>query len=87
MKKLRNVICALFGHSKIHTNCIGYKYCARCGTQVGDSLGGVYSNKTTVLIGHGDCEDCKRNYYKMNWKHKIFLPKEVRNQLHIDGIC
>jgi hypothetical protein len=31
----RLIFCAVFRHSRLLTNCFGYKYCARCGEQLG----------------------------------------------------
>ena len=65
-KKFRAIICVLFRHSNIVTNCFGYKYCGRCGVLVGDSLGGVYANPDAVMVGH-DCQTCFDNYARMTW--------------------
>lgn len=75
-EKTRNkVICALIGHSKIQTTFIGYFYCARCGQQVGDALGGAYNpaEAKVVLVGHG-CDTCRANYTALSWEHKLFVP-------------
>ena len=32
--KFRAMACAILGHSHLVTNCMCYKYCARCGDQV-----------------------------------------------------
>ena len=70
----KEVTCSLIGHSKIQTTFFGYYYCARCGAQVGDSLGGVYPGaKDTVIVGH-NCSTCRENYEKLTWKDKIFCP-------------
>lgn len=68
------IVCSLIGHSLIQTYCFGYHYCGRCGDQVGDSLVGIYPNaKNTVVVGH-DCDLCRENYAKLDWKHKVFTP-------------
>jgi hypothetical protein len=72
MKKIKAVFCALFRHSRIVTTCFGYKYCARCGTQVGDSLAGIWDGKDAVLIGH-NCETCHNNYNKMGFIDKFLV--------------
>ena len=67
-----DVVCALLGHSKIQTFCFGYYNCARCGAQVGDSLGSVYSGaEDAVIVGH-DCAQCHSNYEGLGWQDKIF---------------
>ena len=69
------VVCALIGHSRIHTSCFGYKYCGRCGTQVGDSLGGYYDGSKNVVVGHSKepCTKCKANYARMTWRDKFMV--------------
>lgn len=67
------MICIWIGHSNIVSNYFGYKYCGRCEAQVGDSLGGYWDGKDAVLIGH-KCKVCKKNYKKMGWKDKLFVP-------------
>lgn len=69
----KSITCSLIGHSKIQEHCFGYWYCGRCGTQVGDSLGGTYDPTDTVVIGHR-CERCKTNYESCDWKDKLFVP-------------
>lgn len=68
-----SVVCSLIGHSKIQTFCFGYYSCARCGTQIGDSLGGAYSGENAVVVGH-DCDTCRSNFKNCTWKDKIFSP-------------
>jgi hypothetical protein len=41
-KTAKSVVCSLVGHSRIQEFCFGYYTCARCGAQVGDSLGSMY---------------------------------------------
>jgi len=70
----KKVTCSLIGHSLIQTSCFGYYYYARCGSQVGDSLGSVYLNaEKTVIVGH-NCPTCKENYDKLTWKDKVLCP-------------
>lgn len=69
-----SIICSLIGHSKIQTTCFGYFYCARCGDQLGDTLGGVYPDaESNVIVGHG-CKQCKENYEKLTWRDKLYCP-------------
>lgn len=68
----KKVICSLIGHSKISTTCFGYRYCGRCGQQVGDSLGSIdVGIEDAVLVGH-KCETCQANYKKCSWEDKLF---------------
>ena len=68
----KSIICAIIGHSKICTTCFGYRYCGRCGAQVGDSLGSIdYGVKEAVIIGH-NCDSCKANYENCDWKDKLY---------------
>ena len=70
----KEVTCSLIGHSKIQTYCFGYYYCARCGIQLGDTLGGSYMGaEEAVIVGH-KCPTCEENYKKLTWKDKIMCP-------------
>ena len=33
-EKIKTIVCAFMGHSRISTWCFGYRYCARCGAGV-----------------------------------------------------
>ena len=79
MEKLKHVFCALFGHSNIITTFFGYVYCARCGDQIGDSLGGYYENTGAVIIGH-NCPKCKANYAKLTWRDKFLAPNPFKQK-------
>lgn len=69
----KSITCSLLGHSHITTGCFGYVYCARCGAQVGDCLGGIYYDPLEVRVGH-NCPICRENYKKLGWKDKILSP-------------
>ncbi|MFV0551028.1 MAG: hypothetical protein ACK5L6_03775 [Anaerorhabdus sp.] len=77
MTKIKKIFCVLFGHSNIVENCFGYRYCSRCGEQVGDSLGGNYYNPKEVIVGH-NCDVCRENYKKMSWKDKFLCPNPFK---------
>lgn len=67
------IICTFVGHSKVSTTCFGYRYCARCGDQVGDSLASVdYGIKEAVIVGHG-CDTCRENLKKCDWTDKLYV--------------
>ncbi len=69
-----DIVCSLIGHSRIQTYFFGYYNCARCGAQIGDSLGGCYSGaEKAVIVGHS-CPTCRENYKKCTWKDKLFCP-------------
>lgn len=70
------VTCALIGHSRVQTVCFGYWSCARCGAQVGDSLGGSYNAREVVAVDH-HCDDCRRNVRDLTWKDTYRLSAEV----------
>ncbi len=73
-----SIVCSLIGHSKICTTCWGYRYCGRCGDQLGDSLGSIdYGIKEAVVVGH-NCPDCKKNYKKCTWKDKLYAPNPFK---------
>lgn len=70
----RSVVCSLVGHSLIVTACFGYVHCARCDAGVGDQLAGGYANAgKSVRIGH-NCSTCRKNYKKLDWRHKFLTP-------------
>lgn len=69
----RNITCLLLGHSHITTGCWGYIYCARCGVQIGDSLGGIFYDPLEVRVGH-NCQTCRENYKKLGWEDKVLTP-------------
>lgn len=78
-KEQRNAtVCALIGHSHIVTRCFGYISCARCESQIGDTLlTGVSTD--TVVVGHNkDCPDCKAAYAKMGWQDKLYVPNPFK---------
>lgn len=77
---LRKVFCAVFRHSLIVTNCIGYKSCARCEAQVGDSLAGVWVNTKAVIFGH-NCTVCNDNYSKMRWRDRMFVRNPMTGEV------
>jgi hypothetical protein len=76
----KQIICSLIGCSKICTTCIGYRYCSRCGRQLGDSLGSIdYGIKEAVIIGH-NCKVCKKNYKKCTWKDKYLVQNPFKEK-------
>jgi hypothetical protein len=78
-KKLASIFCAIFRHSHLVTNCIGYKYCARCGTQFVDSLGGS-GLPVPPHFGIGQtcqCEPCRASFNMLTWVDRFMCPKAV----------
>ena len=71
--KLKLIFCAVFRHSNIMEGCFGYMSCGRCGTELGDSLGGSYMNPRAVVVGH-DCEKCFANYARLTWTDRFLTP-------------
>lgn len=72
-QKRREITCTLLGHSHITTGCWGYVYCARCGEQIGDALGGIFYDPLEVRVGH-NCPTCRANYAKLGWESKVLVP-------------
>jgi len=69
----KQIICSLIGHSLICTTCFGYRYCGRCGSQLGDNLASMdFGRESAVIIGH-NCETCRKNYKKCTWKDKYLV--------------
>lgn len=73
------ITCALIGHSRIVTYCFGYISCARCGDQIGDTLGGMTSLENSVVVGHA-CDICQANYEKLSWQDKLFVANPFEGQ-------
>lgn len=77
--QIKKVTCALIGHSRIQNYCFGYYTCARCGEQLGDSLGGIHSAaESVVIVGH-KCSVCEANYKDLTWKDKVFCSEPLAN--------
>lgn len=74
------VVCALIGHSRVQDVCFGYWNCARCGAQVGDSLGSSYNASHVVAVDH-HCDDCRRNVKGLTWKDTYRLSADVHGYL------
>ena len=76
-KEQRNsLVCSLVGHSRIRTFFFGYNYCARCGAELGDSLGGAWKVSEEYIEGHDD-KDCLLNLERMTWKDKLYVPRKI----------
>lgn len=73
MEKLKAVFCALFGHSRIITQCFGYLHCARCEAQIGDTLGGASSAVNNVILYH-DCPTCREAAKTLTWRDRMLVP-------------
>lgn len=73
------ITCALIGHSRIVTYCFGYVSCARCGDQIGDTLGGMTDLENSVVVGHA-CDICRANYEKLGWQDKLFVANPFEGQ-------
>ncbi len=73
------VTCALLGHSHIVDMCFGYVTCARCGEQIGDTLGGAYQPTEDVIVGHG-CTTCRANYTKLTWQDTLYATDPFKVQ-------
>ena len=77
-RKRKSVACALVGHSKmLEPPCFDYWSCGRCGTQIGDSLGGAFSVKDAVIQNHG-CPTCHENAKALTWEDRIFMPAPTK---------
>jgi hypothetical protein len=74
VKRLRLVLCALFGHPPAITQFMGYEYCARCEAQVGDQLASVGTG--WPVVGH-NCETCAARWSKARWHDRLLTPKVI----------
>lgn len=80
------IVCSLIGHSHVVEFCFGYVTCARCGDQIGDTLGGAFKLDKHAIVGiHTKdktvCKECLANYKKMTWEDMVFLPGEKFKKL------
>ena len=76
----QKMVCAMVGHSRLLTQCFGYHHCARCGAQVGDSLGGSFrdvDNKMGLTIINCACEKCSTSYAAFTWKDLFMVSKKI----------
>lgn len=84
MKKVKGILCVLLGHSKIQSSFWGYYYCGRCGDQVGDSLGSVYPQASTVVVIGHNCKTCRDNYKKLTLKDKLLTPNPFKAEVELN---
>ena len=77
MKKLTNeqmaaIYCVKHGHANYVTMCFGYVSCGRCGTQIGDKLGGVFDTRKKLVVGckAHPCKTCDPLIKKLNKNDK-----------------
>lgn len=68
----KSIICNLIGHSIISTTFWGYRYCGRCGDQLGDGLGGIDLGIKEAVIAEHKCKECKTNFKKATWEDKLY---------------
>ena len=79
MNKVKKMLCIWMGHSNVLEGCFGYMSCARCGEQLGDSLGGAYRNSRCAIVGH-NCKTCRANYKKLTWRDKLLAPNPLKEE-------
>lgn len=84
----KQIHCVKHGHSRIKTACFGYIHCARCGDQVGDTLGSTYNADDDVVVGHvGEgmkgCH-CTENYASLPEKEKKLVDPKIIRKLDMD---
>jgi hypothetical protein len=60
LAKLAAIFCAVFRHSHLVTNCLGYKYCARCGAQLGQTC---------------RCASCRESFDTLTWLDRFICAK------------
>ncbi len=51
------IYCVKHSHANYVTNCMGYKSCGRCNTQIGDTLAGCFDMSKVISVGH-KCDKC-----------------------------
>lgn len=79
LKQKAEIYCVKNDHASYITNCMGYKYCGRCGTQIGDTLAGVFDTSNMILVGH-DCKTCDTLKEKLSPLDKEILLRLERDE-------
>ncbi len=77
MSTLKRVLCALVGHSRIISECMGEIVCKRCEAVIGDALVGSFDAAAFVLMEHA-CETCETNWETLTWRDKLLAPSRAR---------
>lgn len=72
-EQFKEMVCTLIGHSRIIDTSFCYVYCARCGDQIGDTLGGSFNGRDHVINGH-DCSVCRENAKALTWRDTVYAP-------------
>lgn len=84
----KQIYCVKHGHSHIVTTCFGYVSCARCGDQIGDTLGSTMNLDSHVVVGHVGKElngcHCTENYANLPEKDKKFVEPKILRKLDMD---
>ena len=83
--RIAAVTCALIGHSRVQSQCFGYWNCARCGDQVGDTLGSSYVGAMQAVAVDHYCDTCRDNAPSLTWKDRFGLPPKILKYLDILG--
>lgn len=76
LEQKRSIYCVMHGHSKIISMCFGYVSCARCETQIGDTLGGCFDTSDAVVVDH-DCAICRKNLKNLKPKDTTLVPPAI----------
>jgi hypothetical protein len=76
----KRMLCAKHGHTRVSTIFWGYRHCARCGAQVGDTLGSIDPGReTAVIVGH-NCKQCRSNWKKLAPHEKLLIPNPFKKE-------
>ena len=81
-RQARRVACALIGHSRVQHIFFGYWSCARCGEQVGDTLGSAYSAAMQAVAVDHHCDHCRENVRTLEWTDVFLLAPEPLQYLN-----
>ena len=72
------IYCVKHGHANYIWNCFGYVQCGRCGSQIGDRLGGYFDTTNMILVGH-KCSKCDKLKKKLSPLDKKILGRLEKN--------
>ena len=74
-----SIYCIKHGHASYIWNFFGYVHCGRCGSQIGDRLGGIFDISSMMIVGH-KCKTCNSLKKKQSKLDKEILSRLEKNK-------
>ena len=78
-KQEASIYCIKHGHADYIWKFFGYIHCGRCGSQIGDQLGGVFDTTNMIVVGH-KCKTCNSLKKKLSELDKEILSRLEKNK-------